>query len=712
MKKKGAAYRRMLMSFVAVFSLPLCLTILFYFYSDRVIDSQMGQSDQSLISAIGSACDQELSRYQSILSWVAAGDAVQTFGNRTESDPELEAQLKASLFQASVATGREQTLFVCFPKLDMVYAVEDDTVNLYGIPEYFGDAGLQMYLQSGFSAERVAGELGEDSLALTCSDGSSVMVGIVTDPRTLCGAGTGVSQETGYDWLLLDEDGDILRGDLAAQNYEGRTTAASKIRGWSYILVNTGDSFNSASQIWLFFMVGLVVCTLIGWLILEKAVLINYAPVEELMQPFKNKRGARKKNEFQFLQEQISTLISRQADMQSTISRSKSEMRKWHLSMMLAKPYIGQESDPEWHALANSFVDQQNMVLLIRPKPQPEGPPVSDRDEELRQFIIENVFTEKVGESFVCHMTRIDGYQAMVVTDSDLAHKQEKLWEIIYDTQAIILENFQFQPVAASGGIHTGAEALHASYLEAREAEEFISVVEQDCIPYDTIRDNILRKYDYSVQAEARIVSALETGNAELAVAFIDKILERNFCPNGATSNMRRCLLGDIYCTLLKAADEKGCIERIEISYNSFGIEQPLDELRAKYASVVRSICQDAQSGTEISSDKELCLRIMDYIRENYADPKLNISQTALQFRMSPTALSTMFKSEMGKSLLKAINEVRAEHATEYLRQGFSVSETAEKVGITESSSFIRLYRKEMGITPGQMKTHLKNENL
>jgi AraC-like DNA-binding protein len=39
------------------------------------------------------------------------------------------------------------------------------------------------------------------------------------------------------------------------------------------------------------------------------------------------------------------------------------------------------------------------------------------------------------------------------------------------------------------------------------------------------------------------------------------------------------------------------------------------------------------------------------------------------------------------------------------------VSETAEKVGITERSSFIRLYRKEMGITPGQMKTHLKNEN-
>jgi AraC-like DNA-binding protein len=707
MKKKGAAYRRMLISFVAVFSLPLCLTILFYLYSDRVTDSQLAQSDQSLISAIGSACDQEISRYQSILNYVAGNDTVQAMGERTESDPELETQLKTVLTQVAEVSSQEQTLFVCLPKLGLVFTSETDRVSQYSIFEYFGDVGAQMYQQTGFSAKRMSGKWGEDALFLTSSDGSSVMVGIVADPQMEAG----ISRESGYDWLLLNEDGDILRGDVALRTYQGRSTAVSRIDGWTYVLINTGDSFNSAFQIRLFFMVGLVICTLIGWLILEKVVLINYAPVEELMLPFKNKRSARKKNEFQFLQEQISTLISRQADMQNTISRSKSEMRKWHLSMMLAKPYIRQESDPEWQDLAGSFADQQNMVLLIRPKPQPQGPAVSERDEELRQFIIENVFTEKVGESFACHMTRIDGYQAMVVSDQDLANKQQKLWEIIYDTQVIVLENFQFQPVTASGGIHTGAEGLHASYLEAREAEEFVSVVEQDCVVYDSIRDNILRKYDYSVQAENRILSALQTGNAELAIAFIDKLLERNFAPNGATSNMRRCLLGDIYCTLLKAADEKGCIERIEVSYNSFGIEQPLDELRAKYALVVRSICQDTQPRAEISSDKELCLRIMDYIRENYADPKLNISQTALQFRMSPTALSTMFKSEMGKSLLKAINEVRAEHATEFLRQGFSVSETAEKVGITESSSFIRLYRKEMGITPGQMKTHLKNEN-
>ena len=703
MKKKGAAYRRMLISFVAVFSLPLCLTILFYLYSDRVTDSQLAQSDQSLISTIGSAYDQELSWHQSVLNWIADSDAVQTMADRTESDPELEAQLKTVLTQMTDASSREQAVFACFPNLGLVYVSETDSVSRYSIHEYFGDAGAELYQKTDFSAHRIGGKWGEDGLVLTVSDGNSVMAGVVIDP--------GTTQEGGYEWALLDESGNVLRGDASLAAEEGRSTAISQISGWTYVLLNTGVSYSSASQIRLFFMVGLAICTLIGWLILEKVVLINYAPVEELMRPFKNKRGARKKNEFQFLQEQISTLISRQADMQNTISRSKTEMRKWHLSMMLAKPYIRQESDPEWQDLAASFADHQNMVLLIRPKPQPEAGPVDERDEELRQFIIENVFTEKVGESFACHMTRIDGYQAMVVSDRDLSNNQQKLWDIIYDTQAIVLENFQFQPVTASGGIHTGAEGLHASYLEAREAEEFVSVVEQDCVAYDSIRDNILRKYDYSVQAENRILSALQTGNAELAIAFIDKLLERNFAPNGATSNMRRCLLGDIYCTLLKAADEKGCIERIEVSYNSFGIEQSLDELRGKYALVVRSICQDVQMRAEISSDKELCLRIMDYIRENYADPKLNISQTALQFRMSPTVLSTMFKSEMGKSLLKAINEVRAEHATEFLRQGFSVSETAEKVGITESSSFIRLYRKEMGITPGQMKSHLKNEN-
>ncbi len=728
MKKRGAAYRRMLWSFVAVFSLPLCLTILFYFYSDRVMQTQTGQADQSLLSAIAGACDRELSHYQSVMDWHFGSETVRELADRTEltdSDRVLEHQLKEHLSQTMVSavqakTG-EQAVFVCFPGLDLVYvASQDGTVTQHSMESYFGADAGRINGEAGFSAQQVPAAWSTDAMFLTRSDGRTATVGILIDAHALSAQFGDLPLENGYDWLLLDDRNQIVRGDGKfasdggildpARLPERRGTVDSRFGGWTYVLLNTGSSFNSASQIRLFFVVGLAICTLIGWFIMEKIVLINYAPVQELMQPFGGKRSGRKNNEFQFLQEQINTLLTRQTDMQNTISRSKGTMRKWYLSMMLAKPFVRQQADAQWESLAESFAGRQNMVLLLRPKPQPEANPLTAQDEEMRQFIIENVFTEKVGESFTCFMTRIDGYQAMAVTDADLSGQTQKLWEIIYDTQAIILENFQFQPVVAGGGIHTGTEGLHASYLEAREAEEFVPVLEQDCVPYDSIRDNTLRKYGYSIQAESRILSALQSGNAELAVAFIDKILEQNFGSNGASSNMRRCLLSDLYCTLLKAADEKDCMERIVFSYNSFSIEQRLEDLQQKYALIVHSICQDQQDAPQAGAEKELCMRVLEYIRQNYSDPKLNISQTALHFRMSPTTLSTIYKNEMGKSLLKTINRVRVEHGTELLQQGCAVNETAERVGFSDTSTFIRIYRREMGVTPGQMKSHIKTE--
>ena len=121
---------------------------------------------------------------------------------------------------------------------------------------------------------------------------------------------------------------------------------------------------------------------------------------------------------------------------------------------------------------------------------------------------------------------------------------------------------------------------------------------------------------------------------------------------------------------------------------------------------MVESICPERQSEDD-DSDKAFCAKVLAYIRENYSDPSLNISQTAFHFHLSPTALSTIFKNETGKSLLSTINEIRIEKAIELLKQGCTVAETAERVGILESSSFIRLFKKQVGITPGKMKETL-----
>lgn len=551
------------------------------------------------------------------------------------------------------------------------------------------------------------------------------LIGIWLDSDALAEQISSLDWYYGFSWMILDEDGQILKGCEGVGNTgemfhkESFTnggdyfvqTINSANTDWRYVLLTPKDIVRDFSgQIRIFFFISLALCVLLGYFVTRKITVMNYAPLENLMKSFQIKKdqSVRKKDEYSFLQEQISTLLTSKTDLQKTVSRSGNAMKKWAIVDLLTKPYVPLSRAGETSELFSRFASGENIVLLIREKLTDE--PNSDQTDNdgLKMFIIDNVFNERVGELFDCTMVELDGRQVLIVNNGGASGMEEKLWEIVYDLQTIILENFQLSITVAAGGRHAGLGGIHESFLEALEAEEFVPVLEQDCISYMEIRDNSHRKYDYSTQAEDRIISAIQNNNPELAVAFIDKILELNFQENQTTSNMRRCLLQDLYCTLLKAADEKGCIDRIDISQNSFSIEKNLQELKENYARLVERICVNVEKEQEISSDKELCQRVTVYVRENYSSPDLNISQTAQYFRLSPSSLSAIYKKETGRSLLKVINEIRVERAVEFLRQGYSVVETAEKVGITESSSFIRLFKKHMGVTPGQMKSHMQ----
>ena len=95
---------------------------------------------------------------------------------------------------------------------------------------------------------------------------------------------------------------------------------------------------------------------------------------------------------------------------------------------------------------------------------------------------------------------------------------------------------------------------------------------------------------------------------------------------------------------------------------------------------------------------------MLDYVKDNFQNPDLNISMIALHFHITPTYLSLLFKEQIGGSLLEQINTVRVEKAKSFLLEGRTVAEVAEKTGFRNSNTFIRVFKKMTGITPGQLK--------
>ena len=127
----------------------------------------------------------------------------------------------------------------------------------------------------------------------------------------------------------------------------------------------------------------------------------------------------------------------------------------------------------------------------------------------------------------------------------------------------------------------------------------------------------------------------------------------------------------------------------------------PLDTIREKFRQMAECVAGEEESGdaAESSQNRQLCQDVLEYIRSNYSDPDLNISQTG------PAYLSSIFRKETGESLLKVITQIRVSEAEKLLREGVSVVEAGERVGFRDSSTFIRTFKKYVGVTPGQIKS-------
>jgi len=99
-----------------------------------------------------------------------------------------------------------------------------------------------------------------------------------------------------------------------------------------------------------------------------------------------------------------------------------------------------------------------------------------------------------------------------------------------------------------------------------------------------------------------------------------------------------------------------------------------------------------------------LSQKVIDYVAEHYNNSNVNVSSIGETFDLTPAYLSKLFKEQTGEGLLSYLNAVRVDAAKKLLQEGKSVNEVAAMVGFTNSGTMIRIFKKIVGITPGQIR--------
>ena len=118
--------------------------------------------------------------------------------------------------------------------------------------------------------------------------------------------------------------------------------------------------------------------------------------------------------------------------------------------------------------------------------------------------------------------------------------------------------------------------------------------------------------------------------------------------------------------------------------------------------SILKNIHQKKQSVDGDMHSK--ILRLVDEHLEN----DISLDFLADQLKIRPDVASRMFRQIMGTGYTEYIKNRKLDRAKELMAQGFSVKDTAERLGYSSSQYFIKVFKENYGVTPFQ---YTKNQS-
>lgn len=480
------------------------------------------------------------------------------------------------------------------------------------------------------------------------------------------------------------------------------TYLKSDLTDFKYVMIEPVSSYLGNVYYLRFFLVlGFLIAFLIGLFVIMRFAKKNYKEIKNIADLFGEKETD--ENEFDYINEKILNSINIKQEFDKLIEKTDTLKKdKLLIDLLRGTKYEGLTDEEYTKEILKTFKNDFFTVVVLSPD-ETGNIYFNEENESLPQkyeeacFIIANT----VSEVFGAHITYIDSVMAAIIND-DIPY--EEILKNLNELIKFYKKNFNITVTASSGTVKTGANSIKSSYEEALYALNYKFVMGKGaCIGFHDVKE-LKSNFVYSLEKEQMLINCAKIGSFEKIEQIIKEIFDVNFKRNVIPVEIAKCFVFDIIGTILKTipktSDGEYLIERSHIA-NDLLSTDTISELEEEILNVFKDICEYnniviSDGSVNISKDIER------YIKNNFKNPDLNISQIAEHFNLSGAYISKLFKTATGKGILDYIHIERINYGKELLKEGISVFEVATLVGYNNSNAFIRVFKKYEKITPGQ----------
>lgn len=201
------------------------------------------------------------------------------------------------------------------------------------------------------------------------------------------------------------------------------------------------------------------------------------------------------------------------------------------------------------------------------------------------------------------------------------------------------------------------------------------------------------------------LVWCVKNGTAEKLEELLNKIYAENFVDYRLTPASLKKFTVKLICVLydiidVAFSDEPEKQEKFEMTCRNVLRDNDPHECFSIIKKMYHSLCKIFLSRDEGDKFRD---NIVGYINENYMNLELSLSSMATLMDMSYSYFSRLFKEKMGSSFSAYLMMIRMERSKGLLESTeMTVKQIAEKVGFSDSNTFIRAYKKYYKTTPNK----------
>ncbi len=485
----------------------------------------------------------------------------------------------------------------------------------------------------------------------------------------------------------------------------------SDANGWTYVTSMPSDQFFSRIfHIQTFILMVFTVVMAVGTLIAVLLARRQYFPISDLMEFAKsNKRGAAAPdagtgNELEWIRETLRDYSSR-IDVQEPYARNQS------LYMLLK---YGADNDLPlqlMETLGIRFEHTHYFAVYLcwngAPGPKDGGErrvpaePFTDAslpDLDAHAYGIELPHPDR--------LALIVGFRA-----KEESPPPARVRAIVGELRRIAGESYDTLPAFGVGTVYPDPTDMNQSYVEATSAFESRVSSEAGSVAYF---DELAHFRDPNEafwlpkDVPLKLAQSLKQGNFDVAARMISAALT-SIRTSAAPMPLLRCICFDLLNTILKTASELGIRDVVQ-SLPQAATFESLEELEEKLFGLAASVCAQVERKLE-TEERFLLDRIMAYIDENYADYALSLESIAEKYAVSASYFSRSFKEKAGINFSKYLWQKRLDEVMRQLKcSGDPLKDIIARVGYLDAPNFIRKFKKETGMTPGQYRKLYGNQ--